>query len=137
MTALRKKSSPRPTSRTQRLTDARRRRLSRGAASARRAPAGRTRACSLSSAVEKLRHHRAIGVVLEEAVGDGAQAIVGAGERLAHRVLRARIVEPGQQHERAIAHVAVRVLGHGLQQRGHRLRAGVRRTVRDALVRVA
>ena len=65
---------------------------------------------------------RAIGMMLEKAVGDRAQAIVGAGARLAHRVLRAWIVEAGQEDERAIADVAVGVLGHGLQQRRHRLR---------------
>ena len=108
----------------------------RCAASA-RTSAGRTNsACSLSSAASSVGDHRRVGIVLEEAVGDGAQPIVRARQRLAHRVLRARIVEAGQQHQRAIADVAVGVLGDGLQQRRHGLRAGVRRTVREAVVRV-
>ena len=83
-----------------------------GAPASARTSAGRTNsACSLSSAAMRLRDHRAIGIVLEEAVGDRAQPIVRAGERLAHRVAGARIVEAGQQHERAIAHVAVGLLG--------------------------
>src|SRR5262245_28541487 len=62
--------------------------------------------------------------MLEKAVGDGAEAVVRALQGFAHRVPGARIVERGHQDERAISHVAIRVLGDGLQQGGHRLRRG-------------
>ena len=142
MTALRKKSSPRADLAQQRLAHARDRRR-RGSAPAREpAPAGRTRACSLSSAARNCGTIARIGVVLEEAVGDGAQPIVGAGQRLAHRVLRARIVEAGQQDERAVADVAVGLLRDGLQQRRHRLRGrraadGARRVRARRVVEIA
>ena len=83
---------------------------------------------------EQRRHHRAIRVVLEETVGDRPQTIVGAGHRLSHRVLRPGIVEAGQQDERAIADVAVGVLGHGLKEHGNSLR---RRNAADRPGRVA
>ena len=57
-------------------------------------------------------------MMLEEAVRDGAQPIVGAGARLTHRILRARIVEAGQDDKRAIANVTVRVLSDGLDSAG-------------------
>jgi len=71
---------------------------------------------------DELRDQRAIRVVFEEAVRDGAEPIVGTRQRFAHRVLRARIVEPGQQDECPVADVAVAVFGYRLNQRGHRLR---------------
>ena len=92
----------------------------------RRQRAHQRRAHELALLLVEGRHeignHRAIGMVFEEAVRDRAETIVGAGARLAHRVLRARIVEAGQKDERAIADVAVGMLGDGLQQRRHRLR---------------
>ena len=119
MTALRKKSSPRPTS----LSSACR---TRGSSPCAGQCAHQRRADELALFLVERRNeignHRAIGMVLEKAVRDRAQTIVGAGARLAHRVLRARIVEAGEDDERAIADVAVRMLGDGLQQRRHRLR---------------
>src|SRR5438045_7043641 len=53
------------------------------------------------------------------AVGDGAQTIVGTRQRLPHGVFGARVVETGQQHERAVADVSVGMLADRLQQRGH------------------
>ena len=122
MTALRKKSSPRPASRTSTGCTAR---SSPSAASA-RTSAGRTNsACSFSSAASRSGTIARIGIVLEEAVGDRAQAIVRARQRLAHRVAGPRIVEAGQQDQRAIPDVAVGVLGDRPQQRRHGLRARV------------
>src|SRR5262249_36188398 len=72
---------------------------------------------------DELGHQRFVGIVLEEAVSDDAKAIVRAGERLAHRVDRARVVEAGQQHERSIANVAVRLFCDRLHQRRYCLRA--------------
>ena len=68
--------------------------------------------------------------MLEKAVRDRAQAIVRTRERLPHGVFRARIVEAGQQDQRAVADVAVAVFGDGLDERGHRL--GGRRTPNGA-----
>ena len=53
--------------------------------------------------------------------------IVRADERLAHRVLRTRIVEAGQEDQGAISHVPVGVFSDGPRQR---------RIVRDAFIRV-
>ena len=54
----------------------------------------------------------------------------GLVERLAHRVVRARVVEAGEQDERAEADVAVGVLGDGLRAApAPPARAGARRTV--------
>ena len=66
---------------------------------------------------------RGIGIVLEETVCDRAQAVVGARQRLAHRVDGPRIVEAGQQDQRAIPHITVGMLGHRAQQGGHGLRS--------------
>ena len=129
MTTLRKKSSPRDTSRTSacrtRVTSPRpsdplaslRRRRARE-----RARDGRTRPAPCRGRRAAWQTIARVGIVLEEAVGDGPQTIVGAGQRLAHGVFGARIVEAGQQHERAVAHVAVGVLADGLQERGNGLR---------------
>ena len=61
---------------------------------------------------EEGRQQRRIGMMLEEAVRAGAKAVVWTAERLAHRITGPRIVEPGQQNERAVTHVAVGVLGY-------------------------
>ena len=134
MTALRKKVLAAPDLAQQRLAHARIVVAVRGERAHERRPD--ELALLLVERGQELRHHRGIGIVLEEAVRDRAQPIVRAGQRLAHRVLRPRIVEAGEQHERAIADVAVGLLGDRLQQRRHRLAAAVRRTVRDAFVRV-
>ena len=44
-----------------------------------------------------------------------------AGQHLAHRILGARVVEPGHQHEGTVADVSIGVIGHGLHERGDRL----------------
>ena len=93
---------------------------------ARGSAAGRTNSDSSRGSASSSRGRiMRVDVVLEVSVGDGSQAIVGIVERLRHHVARARIVEPGEQDERAEADVAVRVAGDGLEQRGHRcLRRG-------------
>ena len=58
--------------------------------------------------------------MLEVCVGGRAQPIVGRGERLCHHVARPRVVEPGQQDERAEPDVAVRIAGDGVEQRRNR-----------------
>ena len=116
MTALRKKSSPRPTSRTGSAgTFGSMRAAERGE----RADQRRTHELGLLLVErgEERRHDRAIRVALEETVRDRPQPIVRAGHRLAHGLRRSRVVEAGQQHERPIAHVAVGVLVHRMQQR--------------------
>jgi hypothetical protein len=60
-------------------------------------------------------------MVLEKAVGDGAQSIVRAGERLANRLFGSWIVEAGQEHQRAVPHEPVGMFRHGSQQNGDRL----------------
>ena len=70
---------------------------------------------------KELRHHPALRVVLEVCIRDGAKAVVRADQRFAHRVGRAGIVESREQHESAVAHVAVGMFGHRLKERGHRL----------------
>ena len=59
-----------------------------------RVSAGRTNSdSSRGSASSSRGSDLRVGVVLEVCVGDGAQAIVGRGERLRHHVARPRIVE--------------------------------------------
>ena len=72
----------------------------------------------LGERLQQPRRHARLGVVLEIRVGDGAQTIVRIVERRAHHVARSRIVEPGQQHQRAKANVAVRMTCGGFHQRG-------------------
>ena len=52
-------------------------------------------------------------MVLEEGVGDGPEPIVLFGQHPRHHVVSARIVEAGQQDERAEPDVAVLVIGDG------------------------
>ena len=73
-------------------------------------------------AKEKIANESAVGMMLEKAVRNRPQAIVGAGARLAHRILRAWIVEAGENDERAITDIAVGMLGDRLQERRHGLR---------------
>src|SRR5712692_9847835 len=70
---------------------------------------------------QEVRNHRTIRMVFEKPVRDRAETIVGALERFAHEILRPRIVEPGQERERAIPHVAVSMFGHRLNERGNSL----------------
>ena len=60
-------------------------------------------------------------MVLEILVSDRPQTIVGAGPRLSHDGVRAGIVEPRQQDERSILHVAVFVCAYGLDECGNSL----------------
>ena len=70
--------------------------------------------------IEQPREDLRVDVVLEVRVGGRAQPIVGRRERLGHHVARPRIVEPGQQDERAEANVAVRIAGDRVEQRRNR-----------------
>ena len=81
-------------------------------------------------------------MMLEKAVSDCTQAIVGARARVTHGVLRAWIVESGENDESAIADVPVGMLGNRLQKRRHGLRrdGSADRTGRgspDGVVKVA
>jgi hypothetical protein len=51
--------------------------------------------------------------------------------------MRARVVEAGEQNQRAIADVAVLVEATAVSSTGTACAAGVRRIVREALVRVS
>ena len=73
---------------------------------------------------EESGRHGPVGIVLEVAVGDGAQPVIRAGQGFPHGVLRARIVEAGQQYKRAIADVAVGVLRYRSKKNGHCLGGG-------------
>ena len=68
---------------------------------------------------KQLGHDGRVGIVLEITVSDRAQAIVLLRQRGAHDVAGARVVEPGEQDERAKADERVRMGFHGLEQRGH------------------
>ena len=123
MTALRKKSSPRPTSRTSAC------RTPRVVGRPRRAPqrAHERRPDELAL----LRVERREKVAGHRRDRDGARRScrrpsrsrsLGLVSDCAHRVRRARIVEAGEQDQRAVADVPVGVLGDRLQQRRHGLR---------------
>ena len=71
---------------------------------------------------QQLRIQRRLGMLLEISVRDFAQAIVGRGHRLDHRVHRAWIAETGQQRQRLEANEAVAVLVDRLKQGGNGLR---------------
>ncbi len=115
MTVLRKKSWPRVTSRTSAA-----RTLASAASAAMRA--GQRRADELGELFvegrQQLWHETRIRVALEICVGDGPQSIVRIGGEPLHLVGNARIRVSGEQHERAISHVAIRMLSGGLQEGG-------------------
>ena len=87
--------------------------------------------------LEEPRDDRLVRVALEVGVGDGAHAVVLVGHRRDHHVARARIVEAGEDDERAEPHVLVGVLlDRGQQRRDRRPSASARRTVRAAADRI-
>ena len=63
-----------------------------------------------SGGFEQRRRHRRVGCMLEIVIGDLTQPIVRVGQHLSHHVLCARIVEPGEQHQRAETNKAIGVL---------------------------
>ena len=98
MTALLKKSWPRPTS----TSSVSRTRGSLPCAASARTSAGRTNSLSSrSSAFSSAGHHARRRMVLVIHVRDRAQPIVRVADNLAHELGGARVVEAGQQHERA------------------------------------
>ena len=72
--------------------------------------------------VEQLRNDGRIRIVLEVGVRHRPQPIVLHSQRPAHHIARARIVEARKEHQRAVAHVGVRVRFDGLDQRRQRHR---------------
>ncbi len=68
------------------------------------------------------RDDRLVGVALEVRVGDGTHPVVPVGGSRKHDLARPRIVEAGEEDQRAKADVLIRVLLDRGQERGYRHR---------------
>ena len=133
MTALRKKSSPRPIS----PSSARCTCGSSPSAASADTTAGRTNsACSVCSELRSVGSQRRIRVRFQPFVGDLAQPVVRVAQQTAHEIAGAAIVERRQHDERAVPDELVAMLLDRLDERRHRLGRRQRRIVRAAFIRV-